>query len=169
MSEATDTLAAWGSPGVVLAILLVLPACETSASLAGTYTFESSSVVSSGTGAGPCRMPILPSDDFLGSYQVGAVTDGQAKVTELATGCTFVADVRPNVVSAKDVECDIPADALVREQWGLRRRRYVSFMLDSESGLLRANMETWQEFSSGEGHSCGVIEGRLTEYAEGTQ
>jgi len=168
MLEVVERLRFWAPRGVAL-VVTVLPACESATSLAGTYTFESSSVVSSGTGSGPCRVPILPSDEFQASYRVEDATGGQSKVTELATGCAFAAEVVGDVVSAKEVECDIPADAPVREQWGLRRRRYVRFTLDADRELLRASMESWQDVSSGQSHSCGVVEGRLVEHVEGTQ
>jgi hypothetical protein len=143
--------------------------CDAERSLFGTYTFESSSIVSTGRGAGPCSVPLLPSDEFDAEYRFGEGMDGRYEVTELATGCTFAALSNAGVVSAHEVECDIPPDSPPREQWGLRRRRYVSFMLDADRGLLHATMETWQELSSGDGHSCGIVEGRLVDYQEATK
>lgn len=145
-------------------LCLALVACGSNDSLAGTYRFSASSVVTNNNDDETCGRPGLPRAGYQANFLVTETSTTSAVVTELINECKFEATVAGAMVSAADVECVIAENAAVRRDWGLSRELIRSFSIDAERGLLRAAMEHWWEVNAGSGHSCAVVEGRLASF-----
>jgi hypothetical protein len=146
------------------ALLLGHAGCGADGSVAGTYAFDCSLVVTARPDADTCGLPAFPSNQYDATFVVAEPHDHKTTVTEQANECAFLADVQGGRVTATNVECIISPNAAARLQWGLFRRRYADFSLDAKRQTWAASTESWQELKEGTVHTCATANGRLRSF-----